>query len=304
MTHSADTMRGITLRIASGIAFSLMTALIKLATTLGAGLGEVIFYRAAVGAMVVLLWVMVQEGRDGLVSRRPGRLLQRNLLGVVAMFLSFESLVLLPLAEATTIGFMGPVFATLLSWLVLGERVGWHRWAAAVMAFLGVVVVMRPGSAGHDSIAPIGVMFGLAGAMGTASVTIAVRHMAGTENVGAIAFWFQCTAALAGLVLLPVIGTSPGWTPILILAAAGVLGGFGQIWMTASLHAAPVAALTPFDYLQLIGAVALGWLLLGSVPTAYTWAGAALIGGSGLYTMWRERRRHVSREVPATPPLS
>lgn len=294
-------MRGIALRVGAGVVFSLMVALLKLAATWGAGLAEIIFFRSLVGMLVVMIWVVPRKGLAGLAPRRPKALAVRNLLGVIAMLASFEALVLLPLAEATTIGFTMPVFATLLSWLILDERVGPHRWIAAVIAFLGVVVVMRPGAGGSEAIVPLGVALCLAGALCGASVTVALRNMAGIESVGAIVFWFQASAALAGALLLLFIGTSPPLGAMAILIVAGLFGGLGQIWMTASLHAAPIAALTPFDYLQLIGAVLLGWLLIGTVPTTYTWAGAALIGGSGLYTVWRERRLHREEILPRHP---
>src|SRR5688572_27236351 len=96
-------MRGIALRIAAGLVFSMMVALIKLAATWGATLGEILFYRSLTGIIVVALWVLPREGLGGLVPARPWALTGRNLLGVVAMLCSFEALVLLPLAEAMTI---------------------------------------------------------------------------------------------------------------------------------------------------------------------------------------------------------
>ena len=297
-------MRGITLRIAAGIVFSMMVALLKLAATWGASLAEIIFFRSLVGMLVVLAWVAPREGIAGITPQRPMLLVGRNLLGVIAMLASFGALMLLPLAEATTIGFTAPVFATLLSWLLLGESVGPHRWGAALVAFIGVVVVMRPGASAHEAIAPFGVALSLGGALCAATVTITLRQMAGIESVGAIVFWFQGSAALVGALLIPFMGFSPDPGTVAILLIAGLFGGLGQIWMTASLHAAPVAVLTPFDYIQLILAALLGWVLIGTLPTPYTWAGAVLIGGSGFYTMWRERRLHLQRQaVSATQPM-
>jgi drug/metabolite transporter (DMT)-like permease len=295
-------MRGIALRVAAGLVFSMMMALLKLAATWGAGLAEIVFFRSVMGLIVVSIWVVPREGLAGIKPRRPMALLGRNVLGVLAMLASFQAIVLLPLAESTTIGFTAPIFATLLSWLILREHVGPHRWVAALVAFLGVVVVMRPGSGGADAIAPLGVVFALTGALFGAGVTIALRYMAGLESVGAIVFWFQISAALVGGIMFLSIGTSPSLWAILILIVAGLFGGVGQIWMTESLHAAPVSAVAPFDYVQLILVALLGWLLIGTQPTPYTWAGAALIGGSGLYTMWRERRLHRETAVSATPP--
>ena len=296
-------MRGIGLRIAAALTFALMAALLKLAATRGAGIAEVFFYRALFGWLVVVAWILPRQGIGAIATQRPLAHVWRGVLGMTSMFCTFQALILLPLAEATTINFTGPIFATLLSWLILRERVGRHRWAAAVVAFAGVIVVMRPGSA-HETIAPLGVAIGLVAAFGQAGVMVTLRHLGASENVAAIVFWFQAAATLAGLVMIAFFGTSPDLVTIMILAAGGMVGGAGQIFMTASLQAASVSVLTPFDYLQLIAAMALGWLLLATEPTVNTFVGAALIAASGLYTALREQRRHKQRTLPPTQPLA
>ena len=300
---SSHIMRGILLRIGAAITFALMAGLLKLASTRGAGIGEIYFYRALFGLIVVLIWILPRQGISVLATRRPMAHATRSAIGLTAMFCTFEALILLPLAEATTINFTGPIFATFLSWLILDERVGRHRWLAAMVAFAGVIVVMRPGADAHE-IAPLGVAIGLAAAFGQASVTVTLRHLGASENVAAIVFWFHIACTSVGLLLITLLGTDPDVGTILILIAGGTVGGIAQIFMTASLQAAPVAVLTPFDYLQLIVAVAFGWLLLASEPTINTFAGALLIAGSGLYTAWREQRRQHVREIPPTQPLA
>lgn len=214
------------------------------------------------------------------------------------MFATFGALILLPLAEATTLLFTGPVFATLLSWMLLGERVGRYRLLAGLAAFAGVIIVMRPGGSIHD-VAPIGVAVGLAAALGQASVTVTLRHLGSREHVGAIVFWFLAACTTAGLVLLPFFGTRPDLGTIAVLCAGGVFGGLAQIFMTASLQQAPISILAPFDYLQLVTAMLLGWVLLGTEPTINTYAGAVLIAGSGFYTIRRERKLRQEPSVPA-----
>lgn len=290
--------RAIGLRIAAAGFFSTTAALLKLASEQGVVAPEMMLYRALFGLPVVLLWVLATEGVGALSTKRPLAHLGRIGLGVFSILCSLQALVMLPLAEATTIGFTTPIFATVLSWLILRERVGRHRWLAVICGLLGVAIVMRPGGAGVE-LPPAGIVVGLLAALGTASVTIALRHMRETEHVGAIVFWFFAGSAVVGLALLPFFGQVHAFETMLLLAAGGVAGGLMQITMTASLQSAPVSVLVPFDYLQLVGAIVLGWLLLSSMPTLNSLAGGLVISVSGLYTAWRERALHRERAMSA-----
>jgi drug/metabolite transporter (DMT)-like permease len=293
MTSAAETQHdiagGIALRLFSVACFSIMAALLKLAATRGAVAPEMLFYRALFGLPVVIGWVLTSQGIGALSTRRPWAHVGRSALGIVSILFTFQALILLPLADHTTIGFTAPIFATILSWLLLKERVGVHRWAAVLVGFMGVLLVVRPG--GHDAPPMLGVLVGLLAAFGTASVTITLRRLGGTEHVAAIVFWFFVASALVGALLLPAFGALHDIPTLLLLAGGGMSGGFAQLAMTASLKRAPVSVVSPFDYLQLVGAVALGWLLMRSAPTAATLAGGLLIAGSGVYTVWRERIR-------------
>lgn len=289
---------GMALRAAAALSFSLMYALMKWAATLEpVSAGEMVFYRSLFGLPVVLFWVLsAKGGLASLSTRRPMVHVWRCALGVTGILLIFQGLKLLPLADATTIGFTAPIFATLLSILFLKEKVGRHRWTAVVLGFLGVLVMVRPGAEGAPPLA--GLLFALGGAFVAAAVTVTLRQLGKTESATAIVFWFFVACATVGGVLTLIDGHSHSWAVLAVLAAGGLAGGLAQLLMTTSLQHAPVSALAPLDYLQMVGAVVLGWLLLSDAPTAATLAGAALIAGSGLYTAWRERVLH--REI--TPP--
>lgn len=285
--------RGIALRVASAGCFSVMAALLKLAAERGVVAPEMLFYRAVFALPIVLIWAITGAGFHSLTTRRPWAHVGRSALGIASILCTFQALILLPLADATTIGFTAPVFATILSWLVLSEAVGWRRWVAVLCGFIGVIIVMRPGGSGH-AVPLAGVAIGLVSAFGTASVTITVRQLRDTEHVAAIVFWFFVASALVGLALLPFFGHLHDMPTLLLLVGGGIAGGLAQITMTASLQSAPVSVISPFDYLQIVGALLLGWLLLASVPTINTLAGGAIIAGSGIYTAWREHRRRGS----------
>lgn len=303
MTASAPlegASRGILLRIASAGCFSLMAAMMKLAATLEpVSAAEMVFYRAVFGLPVVLAWVMTGPGLSAIATRRPLVHLWRCALGVGGILLIFQTLRMLPLADATTIGFTAPIFATLLSIVVLKEAVGVRRWAAVIVGFVGVAVMVQPGAAGGPTLA--GLMIGLAGAFMSASVTVTLRQLGRTETTASIVFWFFIACTVVGGLLMSVSAEWRGWPTYAALAAGGVAGGAAQLFMTNSLRHAPVGVVAPFDYLQIIGAVVFGWWLWQASPSLSTVAGAALIASAGIYTAWREQVRR-REALPSTPP--
>nr|WP_314122141.1 DMT family transporter [uncultured Brevundimonas sp.] len=303
-----DIAGGIALRIAAAGSFSIMAAVLKLASLDGVVAPEMLFYRAFFGLPVVLAWVLTQPGGlAGLTTRRPLAHVGRSALGIVSILCVFQTLTLLPLADATTLSFTAPIFATLLSFLILKEAVGPRRWTAVAVGFIGVIVVMRPipgimGAA--DYVVPLeGIVFGLVAALLTAGVTITLRQLRDTEHVAAIVFWFFVGSSIVGAVLLPFVGHWHSPLTFALLIGSGVAGGLAQLFMTASLQKAPVAVVAPFDYLQIVGAIVFGWWLMSTTPTLTTLAGAALIASSGLYTAWREHVRRKAALIRPTAPL-
>jgi drug/metabolite transporter (DMT)-like permease len=280
---------GILCRIGSGLSFSTMGAMLKLASTHGLNAPELVFYRSLFCLPVVLLWVATHRSLAVLRPNRPLAHIWRSGLGLLSMALTFEALILLPLGEATALNFTAPIFATILSFVILKEPVGMHRWAAVLIGFAGVVVVARPSGA---SLPMLGIAIALGAALGQGGVTTTLRHLQRSESVAAIVFWFALAGILVGGLLMPIFGHAHGVRAMAIVAAGGVAGGLGQLLMTSSLRA-PVSVVSPFDYLQLVGATVYGWLLFSDAPGVSTILGASLIAASGLYTALRERRRRL-----------
>lgn len=286
---------GILCRIGSGISFSTMGALLKLASVEGMNAPELVFYRSLFSLPVVLFWVLKAESLAALKPNRPLAHVWRSALGLVSMGLVFQALILLPLAEATAINFTAPIFATILSFIVLREDVRIHRWTAVIVGFVGVLVVARPGA---SSLPALGLGIALAGALCQAGVTTTLRQIQRSEKVSAIVFWFAVAGILVGGLLMPVFGQVHGARAFTLVLAGGLMGGLGQLLMTSSLRA-PVSVVSPFDYLQIVGATIFGWLLFSDVPTMHTLLGATLIALSGIYTAWREHRRRVQQAAAA-----
>jgi drug/metabolite transporter (DMT)-like permease len=281
-------MFGVGLRILSATAFACMSGLLKLASEHGVSTPEMIFYRNAGALPIVALWIGLGPGWRAIVPRNPLAHLSRSTLGFVAMMLSFGTLSLLPLGEATALTYAAPIISTLLSAVLLREAVGLRRWAAVAIGFAGVLLVVHPTG---ESLPVLGVVIGVLAAIGQAAVMITVRQISRTETTASIVFWFTILTMLAGAVMLPFFGRTHDIGVYGMLFGAGLCGGFAQITMTGSLRHAPVSVVMPFDYLQIVWGILFGWLITSSPPTPTTIGGAALIAASGIYTAYRESRR-------------
>ncbi len=286
---------GMGVRLLAVAFLSLMLALVKLASDAGIGLAEIIFWRQALALPVILLWICAGPGLASLKTRRFSVHVRRSFFGVSGMVFNFGAVLLLPLAEATAIGFMMPIFATLLSMVLLHEHVGVHRWSAILLGFAGVLIVIQPGS-GHIPLG--GALAGLAAAMIIALVSIQIRDLGRTEGAATTAFWFSFLTSVPLALALPWIASPHTGSEWLMLVVIGTVGGIGQLLLTASLRYAPVSTVIGMDYSSLIWTTILGWMLWHQFPTLSTWFGAPLIVASGLYIAWREHKLSIDRAKP------
>ena len=289
---------GIGLRIGATLSFGIMAALIKLGHEAHIATPELVFYRFAFGLPPLLAWIALTRNFGAWRTRRPFAHATRAVLGFATMTLAFSALAYLPLAEAATIGFVAPLFSVILSAAVLSDPVGRHRWSAVALGFAGVLIVMQPAG---SHLPPLGLTLALLSALGVAGVTITIRQISRTESTPTIVLWFTLFSMAASGVLLPFFAEAHDTREWLLLAALGLFGGIGQLFLTSSLRFAPVPVVVPFDYVQLLWAVLLGWAIWDTHPAATSWLGAAVIIGSGLYTVYREHK--LGRDKPHTPPL-
>ncbi|MGZ8337039.1 MAG: DMT family transporter [Allosphingosinicella sp.] len=289
---------GIALRLGAATSFGFMAAGIKLGHEAAISLAELVFYRFAFGLPPVLAWMALTRNLGAWRTHRPLAHLWRGAIGLTTMLLTFSALAFLPLAEATTLNFVAPLFAVMLSALILGEPVGPYRWTAVLVGLAGVAIVMQPAG---SHLPPLGLALALLGALGAAGVQITLRQIGHTESTPTIVLWFTGFVMIISGLFLPFFSVAHSATDWLILSVVGLSGGVGQLLMTSSLRFAPVSVVVPFDYSQLLLAVALGWLLWSTHPPATTWAGATVIVASGLFTLYREQR--LGRVRPHPQPL-
>jgi drug/metabolite transporter (DMT)-like permease len=288
----------IALRLFAAVALTVMFAIVKLVDARGVSLFESLFYRQALTLPLVLGWVAAGPGFKSVRTPRMGAHVIRGVLGMGGMALNFLTFLLLPLAEATVILFTVPIFATILSALVLKEAVGVHRWGAVLLGFAGVLIVVQPGG----SALPLnGVLVGLCAATVVSGVSITLRQIGRTESAATTVFWFTLgsTAAMAPFMLA--FGRAHDSATFGLLLALGLTGGLAQLALTASLRLAPVSVVLPMDYSNLIWSALIGWLVFAALPGATLWLGAPLIIASGLYIVYREHRLQRGKTAIAGP---
>lgn len=276
-----ERVRGIVMRLVAITCFSVMAALIKVAFESGASTPEIMFYRSALGLPPLLVWIAWQRNWSAWRTDRPSAHAARGLIGICSMALAFSAIALLPLAEATTISFAAPLFALALSAPLLGERVGGRQWLAVAIGFTGVIVVAQPGG----ELPLLGTIVALGAAFGVSLVNVTLRSISRTESTQTTVLWFTLLVTFVTGAMLPWFGQWHDPLTTMLLVMIGLTGGVGQIALTSSLRFAPIATLAPIDYLQLVYAVAFGWLLFDMHPALTTWAGAALIIVSVLSTL-------------------
>ncbi|WP_235537502.1 DMT family transporter [Sphingomonas sp. Root1294] len=273
------------MRLVSVFLAAVANATMKLADGYGARLIDLLIFRQAGTLLLVLVLATMGPGLASLKTRRLGAHIARSTVGLTGMTCIFAALLVLPLSEATTIQFTVPMAATLLSAIILGEAVGWRRWIAVMIGFVGVLMLVQPGSVGLQS---WGALLAIIGAFFTAGVLVLLRRIGQTEAALTTVFWFS---------ILSLIVVSPFyailWRPHsphvwALLIAAGIIGGANQLTMTAALRFAPVSVIVPMDYTALIWAILFSWLLFDRLPGPAIWIGAPLIICSGLMIVWRE----------------
>jgi drug/metabolite transporter (DMT)-like permease len=256
-------------------------------------LGEVAFGRTLFAFLTVAAIVLPRAGLAVLRTNRYREHLQRGLSQFGSMLCWFLAVSALSLGSATAIGFAAPLFTTLLSIVILKEKVGIHRWSALIVGFVGVLIITHPGA----GTLTYGALFALGNAVLISTVAIAIRRMSATESTETLTLYQMGIMTLCTACLLTFGFHAPHWTDALMVALAGIGNGIAQYWWTRSLSLAPPSAVVPFNYLSLIWAAMLGFAVWGDVPTPGLLLGSAIVVASGLYILWRETLRSAARRA-------
>ena len=260
-----------------------------------------LFIGTMVAFVPVCIFLKVSEGRIFVRPRRPFLTAMRALTITTSAACIVTAVTLMPLADAYSLLFTGPLIVTALAGPVLGERVSWHRWAAVVVGFVGVLVILRPGL----TVIGLGHILALSAAVTFAASSLILRHIGNVESISALLIVLLVTTEIVALPFALF-----DWQPlhlraVVLMSISGTLAGCANIFTVMAFRLAPAGVVAPFMYSQMIWGLLLGLILFGDWPDEYTMIGATVIIGSGLFLLYHEtvqRRRHSSNPAKAAPP--
>ncbi|NBB23869.1 EamA family transporter [Porphyrobacter sp. SLTP] len=282
-------------RLLAALALATMGMLVKLAGTRGAHLIELIFWRQLL--TVVLLGAgLALTGKLALLrTKRLPAHARRAASGLFGMIFTYGAVLLLPLTEATTLGFTAPVFAVLIAIVLFRERIGPYRWGAVAMGFAGVIVVMQPFSGLHEGVTLAGVAVGLVAPFMVALISFQLQDLNTTENPWSIVFWFSALTTPIAAMALPFVMASHDPVTWALILGMGLVGAGAQMLLTTSLRFGSAAVILLMDYTALLWASFYGYTIFDRAAPASLWLGAPLIIAAGLLIAWRERQLARSR---------
>ncbi len=278
---------GILFMCAAGTVFPIMNGLVQVLSPRYPS-GQIVWLRSAGHLVFILALFAPRFGFVRLITTvEPRWQIARSVSLMVSTLCFFFGVKHLELAKAASISFTAPFIVTLLAWLMLGERIRVQRIMAVVVGFAGVLIVIRPGS---DVFQPASLLI-LGSATSYACYQVFTRKVAGRDRAETSAVYSALVGTILISLALPWLWTPiQSWTDGLLLASLGVLGGVGHYCVARALTYAAASVIAPFQYWQLVGSVAVGYLFMGSIPDQWTWVGAAFIASAGLYIGWRETR--------------
>ena len=287
MTVRNEKLAGMTAMLTGVAAFALMDAGLKLLTAHYPS-AEVAALRGLVALPVVFLWAIFSGGAGQLVRVRWPLHLVRGVMSVLMMITFTFALKELSLARAYSLFFIAPMRIAIASIFVLGEKVARPQWVAIAVGFLGVLIVLKPDTAGFGWAGSLAI---LGTALCYAFSSVLVKIIGRTDSTQSMVFWMTCMLAIGSTAL-----AIPDWQPILtkhypVLFGIAITGAVGQWGITYAFKHAPAATVAPLEYSGLAWVIVIDWVGWATIPGWRTLAGAAVIIGSGLYLLRHETRR-------------
>jgi drug/metabolite transporter (DMT)-like permease len=259
--------------------------------------GQLLFLRSLVAVLVLLPFMWRIGFRQVFMVERPVLQILRIILSTAEVYAFYFAVSYLPLADVMTFWLAAPIYIAALSPIFLGEHVGWRRWSAIAVGFLGVVIALKPSSAMFTLPAVISIF----GTMAFTVMLMLGRSLRKTPG-SVLVFWQMAGATIAGLCTVPFQWVAPTEIDLTLMAVLGIVAMLAHVLMTYSLKIAPAVTVAPLQYTLLFWAIVFGWLVFGDIPSVPVMVGAALIVCSGLYIFFRERSLQKAESVlPAVP---
>lgn len=290
MSSSGENLKiplGARYMLVSAFAFALMTTFVKLAAIRGIPLLEIVAARCLVSLVISYLDVR-RKGLSVWGNHRP-LLLARGLVGAFALICVYYAVTTLPLAEATLLQYIHPVFTALLALLVLKEGIHLSTIACIALSITGLVIMVEPGLVGIASptLPLFPVTVALAGAFGSSVAYVIVRRLSRTEDASVIIFYFPLVALPLSVLFLGDDFVMPDGTSLMILLAVGLCTQAGQMGLTHAMRHESAGKAAAYSYIQVVFAVILGWAVFSEVPSPWTWIGGILIVSGAMLNLVR-----------------
>ena len=282
--HSTDRPTlGILLMVCGVACFAVMDATIKWLTE-DFAVTQIVALRSWFGLPVLFALVYLEGGISSLKTTRPGAHSLRYLLVLALSFSFFWVLSQMKLVDAIAITFASPILIAALSVPVLKESVGIHRWLAILVGFVGILIMLRPGSGVFQWASVVA----LGSTIVYAILMITTRALKSTESTAALMFYPQVGMAITGAVFVPFFWIPPSPVELGLFALAGTFGSLGILCLTNAFRLAPAATVSPFEYSALIWAALLGYFLWQEIPDKFIVLGSTVVISSGMYILYRE----------------
>jgi drug/metabolite transporter (DMT)-like permease len=273
-------------------AFSFMDLIVKWSEHYP--LGQVLFFRGFFGVVIYFFIMPRDRIKNFYLTKRTGLHFLRCLFGLIALIAIFVALRNLPLATVVSISFAAPIFTTIFSIFFLSEKVGFYRWLAVSIGFIGIIVITEPGFGDLNIYYIYPIIF----CLGLSYVAIAIRQLSTTEPVWLIALNFSIVITLASLFTIPFGWVMPSVQDLVLLCMIGFLGGFANLWLSQSFKLSEVSLVSPLKYLALVFGIIFGYLIWDEIPTTKTLFGALLVLASSLIILRREI--YHKQKIPST----
>tara|TARA_B100000700_G_scaffold317213_1_gene408216 strand:+ start:485 stop:1366 length:882 start_codon:yes stop_codon:yes gene_type:complete len=263
-------------------AFSLMDLIVKWSEQYP--LGEVLFFRGFFGIIPLLFLIPRERFKNFYYTKRAGLHFLRCISGLIALISIFIALRSLPLATVVSITFAAPIFTTILSIIFLSEKVGFYRWLAVLVGFVGIIIISEPGFSSLNFYYIYPIIF----CLGLSYVAITIRQLSKTEPVWLISLNFSIIITIAGISTIPFGWIMPSIKDLFLLSSVGILGGFANLWLSQSYKYSEVSLVSPLKYLALIFGIFFGYIIWNEIPTIKTLLGASLVIISSIIIFRRE----------------
>jgi len=263
-------------------AFSVMDAIVKWSDTYP--VGQVLFFRGFCGMIPIFFLIPRERYFDFYKTNRPFLHFKRCLAGLIAIVAIFIALRKLPLATVVSISFAAPIFTTIFSIFLLKEKVGFYRWLAVFVGFIGIIIISEPGYSSLN----VNYLYPIVFCLGLSYVAIAIRQLSSTEPVWLIGLYFSFSIMIISFFTISKGWLMPNLNDLFLLSMVGILGGLANLWLTHSYKLSEVTLVTPLKYLALVFGIFFGYLIWDEVPSIKTLIGASLVIISSFIIFRRE----------------